>query len=96
LFKYVPDAEIAWHEVLAGALITAALLTAGKFVLGVYLARLRYSSAGAAGSLILIVVWVYYSALILFLGAQITKVVACRFGKPIRPKPHAQRASQAP
>ncbi len=91
LFKYVPDAEIAWHEVLAGALITAALLTAGKFALGLYLARLRYSSAGAAGSLILVVVWVYYSAMILFLGAQITKMVACRFGKPIQPKAHARR-----
>lgn len=90
LFKFVPDAEIAWHEVIAGAVITAALLTAGKFVLGLYLARLRYSSAGAAGSLILIVVWVYYSALILFLGAQVTKVVACRFGKPIQPKAHAR------
>jgi membrane protein len=63
-------------------------------VLGVYLARLRYSSAGAAGSLIMIVVWVYYSALILFLGAQITKVVACRFGKPIQPKAHAQRVPE--
>lgn len=90
LFKYVPDAEIAWHEVFAGAVITAALLTGGKFVLGLYLARLRYSSAGAAGSLIMIVVWVYYSAVILFLGAQITKVVACRFGKPIQPKAHAR------
>lgn len=95
LFKYVPDAEIAWHEVLAGALITATLLTAGKFVLGLYLARLRYSSAGAAGSLILIIVWIYYSALILFVGAQITKVVACRFGKPIQPKAHAKRIQQA-
>jgi membrane protein len=95
LFKYVPDAAIAWHEVFAGALITAALLTGGKFVLGVYLARLRYSSAGAAGSLILVVVWVYYSALILFLGAQITKVVACRFGKPIQPKAHAMRAGDS-
>lgn len=94
LFKYVPDAEIAWHEVFAGAVITAALLTGGKFVLGLYLARLRYSSAGAAGSLIMIVVWVYYSAVILFLGAQITKVVACRFGKPIQPKAHA-RSTQA-
>jgi len=54
---------------------------------------LRYSSAGAAGSLILIV-WVYYSALILFLGAQITKVVACSFGKPITPKAHAKRAQE--
>lgn len=94
LFKYVPDALIAWHEVLAGALITAALLTAGKFVLALYLARLRYSSAGAAGSIILIVVWVYYSALILFLGAQITREVACRFGKPIQPKAYARRLDE--
>ncbi|HET7223980.1 MAG TPA: YihY/virulence factor BrkB family protein, partial [Rhodanobacteraceae bacterium] len=61
LFKYVPDAEIEWREVLLGALITGALFTVGKYGLGVYLAHLRYSSAGAAGSLILIVVWVYYS-----------------------------------
>jgi membrane protein len=63
--------------------------------LGVYLAHLRYSSAGAAGSLILIVVWVYYSALILFLGAQATQVYACRFGKEIQPKAHAQRVHEA-
>lgn len=91
LFKYVPDAEIEWREVLLGALITGALFTVGKYGLGVYLAHLRYSSAGAAGSLILIVVWVYYSALILFLGAQATQVYACRFGKEIQPKAHARR-----
>lgn len=95
LFKYVPDAEIQWREVLVGALITGALFTIGKYALGVYLAHLRYSSAGAAGSLILIVVWVYYSALILFLGAQATQVYACRFGKQIQPKPHARRVHQA-
>ena len=91
LYKYVPDARIEWREVLVGALITGALFTAGKYALGVYLAHLRYSSAGAAGSLILIVVWVYYSALILFLGAQATQVYACRFGKEIQPKAHARR-----
>ena len=91
LFKYVPDAEIEWREVLIGALITGALFTVGKYGLGVYLAHLRYSSAGAAGALILIVVWVYYSALILFLGAQSTQVYACRFGKEIQPKAHARR-----
>lgn len=94
LFKYVPDAEIEWREVLIGALITGVLFTLGKYALGVYLAHLRYSSAGAAGSLILIVVWVYYSALILFLGAQTTQVYACRFGKEIQPKAHAQRVPQ--
>jgi len=96
LFKYVPDAEIAWREALVGALITGALFTVGKYALGVYLAHLRYSSAGAAGSLILIVVWVYYSALILFLGAQTTQVYACRFGREIRPKPHARRVQPQP
>ncbi|MGH7733304.1 MAG: YihY/virulence factor BrkB family protein, partial [Gemmatimonadales bacterium] len=74
LFKYVPDAKIEWRDVLVGALITGVLFTLGKYGLGVYIAHLRYSSAGAAGSLILIVVWVYYSALILFLGAQTTQV----------------------
>ncbi|HJR13601.1 MAG TPA: YihY/virulence factor BrkB family protein [Rhodanobacteraceae bacterium] len=96
LFKYVPDAEIEWREALVGALITGALFTIGKYALGVYLAHLRYSSAGAAGSLILIVVWVYYSALILFLGAQTTQVYACRFGREIRPKPHARRVQPQP
>jgi len=91
LFKYVPDAQIGWREVWVGAFITGVLFTLGKYGLGVYLAHLRYSSAGAAGSLILIVVWVYYSAMILFLGAQATQVYACRFGQEIRPKAHAQR-----
>ena len=95
LFKYVPDAEIDWREVLLGAVVTAALFTLGKYALGVYLAHLRYSSAGAAGSLILILVWVYYSALILFFGAQITQSYACHIGKPIRPKAHARRAHPA-
>lgn len=91
LFKYVPDVVIGWREVLVGALITGVLFTLGKYGLGVYLAHLRYSSAGAAGSLILIVVWVYYSALILFLGAQATRTVACNLGNQIRPKAHAAR-----
>ncbi|HJU26475.1 MAG TPA: YihY/virulence factor BrkB family protein [Rhodanobacteraceae bacterium] len=94
LFKYVPDVEIGWRDVLAGALITSALFTIGKYLLGVYLAHLRYSSAGAAGSLILIVVWVYYSALILFLGAETTQVYARRFGREIRPSPHARRIEE--
>ncbi len=91
LFKYVPDAVIGWRDVVVGALITGVLFTVGKYALGVYLAQLRYSSAGAAGALILLVVWVYYSALILFLGAEITQVYACRHGKPITPRAHARR-----
>jgi membrane protein len=96
LFKYVPDAVIEWRDVLVGAVITGVLFTIGKYALGVYLAHLRYSSAGAAGSLILLVVWVYYSALILFLGAEITQTYACRYGKPITPRAHARRALRKP
>src|SRR5690348_3764588 len=96
LFKYVPDAVIDWRDVFIGALITGVLFTVGKYVLGVYLAHLRYSSAGAAGSLIMIVIWVYYSSLILFLGAEATQVYARRFGKRIEPSAHAERVNAKP
>ena len=96
LFKYVPDAVIDWRDVFIGALITGVLFTVGKYVLGVYLAHLRYSSAGAAGSLIMIVIWVYYSSLILFFGAEVTQVYARRFGKRIQPSEHAERVNGKP
>jgi membrane protein len=91
LFKYVPDVIVRWRDVAIGALITGVLFTAGKYALGVYLAHLRFSSAGAAGSLILIVVWVYYASLILFLGAEATQVYARDFGSGIVPDAHARR-----
>jgi membrane protein len=91
LFKYVPDVVIQWRDVAVGALITGVLFTAGKYGLGVYLAHLRFSSAGAAGSLILIVVWVYYASLILFLGAEATQVYARDFGSGVVPDAHARR-----
>lgn len=91
LFKFVPDAKIDWRDTVIGALITSVLFTIGKYGLGVYLAHLRYSSAGAAGSLILIVVWVYYTSIILFLGAEATQVYARRFGRRIEPSEHARR-----
>jgi len=91
LFKYVPDVIIDWRDVFIGALITGVLFTIGKYGLGVYLAHLRFSSAGAAGSLILIVMWVYYASLILFLGAETTQVYARDFGSGIVPDAHARR-----
>jgi len=78
IFKFLPDAKIAWRDVWIGALITAALFTVGKEVLGLYLGKSGVgSSYGAAGSLIVLLLWVYYSAQILFFGAEFTKV--CRF-----------------
>ena len=91
IFKVLPDVRIAWREVWIGAAGTALLFTAGKFLLGLYLGKNATVSAyGAAGSLVLILLWVYYSAQILFFGAEFTQVYACRFGTRMEPKSHAQ------
>ncbi len=81
IFKVLPDVDVAWGDVRAGAAATAVLFTVGKELLGLYLGRGSISSAyGAAGSLIAILAWVYYSAQILFLGAEFTQVYARRRG----------------
>jgi membrane protein len=92
LFKYLPDVTIRWKDVWVGAIFTAALFTAGKWALGLYLSRGTVSSAyGAAGSLAVLLVWVYYSAQILFFGAEMTQVWANTHGSQIVPKSHARR-----
>jgi membrane protein len=86
LFRQVPDAEIDWRDVRVGAFATAILFTIGKLALGLYLGRSNPGSAfGAAGALALLLVWVYYSANIVFLGAEFTQVWATDRGKGIRP-----------
>jgi len=83
IFKYLPDAHppVAWKDIWVGALITAALFTLGKYAIGFYLGRSSVASAyGAAGSVVLLLVWVYYSAQILFFGAELTQVYARRHG----------------
>jgi membrane protein len=90
IFKYVPDAEIKWRDVWVGAAVTAVLFTIGKFLLGLYLGKAAVgSSYGAAGSIIALVVWVYYAAQILLLGAEFTQVQARRRGREIRPSKNA-------
>ena len=90
IFKFLPDAKIAWRDVWIGALITAALFTAGKFALGLYLGKSGVASSyGAAGSLIVLLLWVYYSAQILFFGAEFTKVYSTRSGSLVRPADNA-------
>lgn len=98
VFKILPDVKIAWRDVWIGAAITSALFTIGKFLLGLYLGRTSTVSAyGAAGSLVLLLLWVYYSAQILFFGAEFTRVYANRFGERLQPKSHAQwRVVQPP
>jgi membrane protein len=84
IYKVVPDVKIAWRDVWVGALVTAFLFTVGKFAIGLYLGNSAPGSTyGAAGSLIVLLLWVYYSAQILFFGAEFTQVYANRFGSRI-------------
>lgn len=77
MFKYVPNVRVRWRNVLVGAIGTALLFTVGKFLLGLYLAKASVGSTyGAAGSLVAVVVWIYYSAQIFFFGAEFTRVYA--------------------
>jgi membrane protein len=96
IFKYVPDVEIRWSDVWVGAAMTALLFTIGKSLLGVYLGKASFdSSYGAAGSLVVLVVWVYYSAQILFLGAEFTQVQAKHRGRTLRPTNKADALAEA-
>ena len=95
IFKILPDATIAWKDVWMGAAITAILFDIGKSLLGFYLGHTSFASAyGAAGSLVIILTWVFYSAQILFLGAEFTQVYVRTLGKEIVPDKHAMRISK--
>ena len=96
IFKFLPDAKIAWHDVWIGAFITALLFTIGKLALGLYLGKSGVeSSYGAAGSLIVLLLWVYYSSQILFFGAEFTQVYANRFGSRLAPAENAVAVTQS-
>lgn len=91
IFKVLPDVKIAWREVWIGAMITALLFNLGKFLLGLYLGRSSATSAyGAAGSLVIVLLWVYYSAQILFFGAKFTQIYANQYGSRLEPLPGAE------
>ena len=83
IYKVLPDVELAWGDVLVGAVVTALLFNVGKFLIGLYLAHsAAASSYGAAGALIVVLLWTYYSAQIFLLGAEFTKIHASRRGTP--------------
>lgn len=95
MYKFLPDVKIAWNDVWVGAIITTILFIIGKFILGLYIGRGSFGSTyGAAGSLVIILAWVYYSAQILFFGAEFTQVYARKFGSRIVPDEHAIFESQ--
>lgn len=90
IFKVLPDAEITWKHVFTGALVTAILFMIGKAAIGLYISSTQVGSTyGAAGALVVLLVWVYYSSIILYFGAEFTRAYAVEFGAPIHPSPYA-------
>jgi len=91
IYKYLPDVRIEWRDVWIGAALTSVLFTIGKVLIGLYLGRSGVSSTfGAAGSLITVLLWVYYSGLIFFLGAEFTQVYATQCGSGVAPAANAE------
>jgi membrane protein len=91
VYKLLPAVKLAWRDVWMGAVMTAALFTVGKILIGLYLGNSTVGSAyGAAGSFVVLLVWIYYSTQILFFGAELTQVYATRYGSGFRPSRGAQ------
>ena len=95
IFMFLPDARLSWRDVRLGAALTAALFLVGKYALGLYLGSGAVGSAyGAAGSLITMLLWVYYASQIVLFGAEFTQVYAHERGRGIRPAKHAVRVER--
>jgi membrane protein len=96
LFRFLPDVRLRWRDVTTGALVTAVLFTIGQQVIGLYLGQSSIASSyGAAGSMMILLLWVYYSCQILLFGAQFTRVWACRHGAKVKPEAFAVEDSEA-
>jgi membrane protein len=96
IYKFVPDVQIQWSDVWIGAALTAILFTIGKYLIGLYLGSTGASSAyGAAGSLVTVLLWVYYSSLIFLLGAEFTQGYATTYGSGVAPAPYAESTPAA-
>ena len=95
IFKFLPEIKIAWKDVWLGAAVTSILFSLGKFLIGLYLGRSEVGNTfGAAGSMAILLIWVYYSAQILFFGAEFTQVYASRYGSRIVPDPDMVKLSE--
>ncbi|MGN6569619.1 MAG: YihY/virulence factor BrkB family protein [Flavipsychrobacter sp.] len=95
IFKVLPDAHIRWKDVIVGAIVTAVLFLIGKFAISVYVSQTKVGSTyGAAGSLVILLVWIYYSSIILYLGAEFTKAYAIKYGAAILPDEYAVTTKQ--
>lgn len=92
IFKFLPDSVIVWRDAFIGALFTAVLFLAGKYLIGLYMGTRAFESAyGAAGSLVVILLWIYYSSVLMYFGAEFTRVYAVNHGHGIRPNAFSVR-----
>lgn len=90
IFKVLPDAFIKWRDVLVGSMVTAVLFMIGKFAITFYIGNSNISTTyGAAGSLVVLLIWIYYSSIILYFGAEFTKAYATDYGSSIHPDKYA-------
>jgi membrane protein len=95
IYKVPPDVHIAFKDVWVGAAATSLLFSVGKFLIGLYLGQSSVASTyGAAGSLVTVLLWVYYSALIFFFGAEITQVYATEYGGGLKPTAYAEKTEE--
>ncbi len=95
IFRVLPDADIQWRDVIAGAIVTALLFMLGKFAISVYISKTKVATSyGVAGSLVVVLLWIYYSSLILYLGAEFTKAYAIQYGSEIHPNEYAVTTRQ--
>jgi len=90
IFKVLPDARIKWKDITAGAVATAVLFMLGKFAISFYITKTNVGNTyGTAGSLVILLVWIYYSSVILYFGAEFTKAYAIKYGSRITPNDYA-------
>jgi membrane protein len=95
VFKVLPDAQIGWKDVTAGAITTAILFMLGKFAISYYISKVNIGTTyGTAGSLVIVLLWIYYSSIILYFGAEFTKAYALSSGKAIHPSQYAVTTQQ--
>jgi len=96
IFKWLPEVKMAWKDVWLGAAVTSLLFSVGKLLIGLYLGQSEVGNTfGAAGSLAILLIWIYYSAQILFFGAEFTQVYANRYGSKVVPDEDAVKVTEA-
>jgi membrane protein len=94
MYRFLPNTKIEWRDVWIGAAVTSFLFNIGKIALGLYIGKSAIASSyGAAGSILVLLLWVYYSGLIFYFGAEFTQVYADRYGSRVRPKPVWKRSA---